>query len=179
MEFDWKAIVKTVAPVLGTALGGPLGGAALGSISRAILGPDAPPDEAAVAAALQTANPELLLKLKEADREFAVAIRKLDIDLSRLENDDRASAREREKNMRDWAPSVLAMVFVLGFFGAQYLVFTQPAPIGSEAMVARVLGTLDAAIIMILSYYYGTTRGSQRKTELLSQSTPAAPPAKT
>ncbi len=28
MGFDWKSIVSSVAPVLGTALGGPLGGVA-------------------------------------------------------------------------------------------------------------------------------------------------------
>lgn len=36
--FDWKAIVKTVAPALGTALGGPLAGTAVKVLSEALLG---------------------------------------------------------------------------------------------------------------------------------------------
>jgi len=32
-------------------------------------------------------------------------------------------------------------------------------------LVARVLGTLDGAVIMILSFYFGSSSGSQAKDE--------------
>jgi hypothetical protein len=31
-----------------------------------------------------------------------------------------------------------------------------------------VLGTLDSALILILSYYFGSSAGSDRKTEILA-----------
>lgn len=169
MQFDWKAIVKTVAPAIGTALGGPLGGAAMGALTNVVLGPDAQPDEALLAAAIQTADPELLLKIKQADQAFQVAMRNLDVDVGRLDNEDRASARAREQALRDWAPSALALAFVAGFFGIQYFVFNYPLPDGSEMVIARVLGTMDAAVVMILSYYFGSSRGSARKDEMIAK----------
>jgi hypothetical protein len=35
---NWKSIVKSIAPVLGTALGGPIAGGAIKMLSSALLG---------------------------------------------------------------------------------------------------------------------------------------------
>lgn len=60
-------ILKQVAPALGTAVAGPLGGAAISAIANKI---GVPADVASVTNAL-TGNPELQLKLREIDvREF-------------------------------------------------------------------------------------------------------------
>ena len=80
MKFDWKALVKTVAPVLGTALGGPLAGAATAAITKAVLGSDTA-TEKDIEAALATASPEILLKLKEADQAFETRMTELGIDV--------------------------------------------------------------------------------------------------
>ena len=48
-----KSIIQTVAPTIGTAVGGPLGGMAVKAISEALLGkPDGTPDEVSKAIAL-------------------------------------------------------------------------------------------------------------------------------
>ena len=60
-------ILKQVAPALGTAVAGPLGGAAISAIANKI---GVPADVQSVTNAL-TGNPELQLKLREIDvREF-------------------------------------------------------------------------------------------------------------
>ena len=82
-DFDWKGLVKTVAPFLGTALGGPVGGVAARAIAGAVLG-DEDASQEDVAAALQKANPEMLAKLKEADQKFKVEMGKLELDHARL-----------------------------------------------------------------------------------------------
>jgi len=38
MAFDWKNVVRSVAPILGNAIGGPFGGAAVSALSNALLG---------------------------------------------------------------------------------------------------------------------------------------------
>ena len=80
MDFDWKSIVRTVAPVLGTAIGGPLGGLATRTIAGALLG-DENATEDQIAAAVQSASPDQLLALKKADEEFKVRMKELDIDI--------------------------------------------------------------------------------------------------
>ena len=87
-----KSIVKAVAPTLGAALGGPAGGMAAKIISEGILGkPDA--SEAEIEDFLLTASPEQMLELKKLDAQFAVDMKKLDIDVFRIESDDKKSAR--------------------------------------------------------------------------------------
>ena len=61
---DWKALVKTVAPVLGTALGGPLGGAATKFLTGKLLG-DENASEQELADFIGGASPEQLLQIKQ------------------------------------------------------------------------------------------------------------------
>lgn len=59
-----------------------------------------------ISASLETANPEVLLKLKE-----------LDLDEVRLAAEDRASARDRQACTGDHMPAVIAAGALLRFFG--------------------------------------------------------------
>lgn len=91
----WKDIVSAVAPVLGTAIGGPFGGLAARAISQAVLGkPDG--SEKELAAAIEGASPETLAAIKKADQDFELRMQELGIDLERVHQQDRSSARERE-----------------------------------------------------------------------------------
>jgi len=73
-------LVRTVAPSIASAVGGPLAGMATRAISDALLGkPDGTEQELAEAAA--KATPEQLLALKQAEQDFAIKMRELDIDL--------------------------------------------------------------------------------------------------
>ena len=51
--------------------------------------------EQELAEAAARATPEQLLALKQAEQDFAVKMRELDIDLERIANEDRSSARNR------------------------------------------------------------------------------------
>ena len=83
MSFDWKKLVGTVAPSIGTALGGPLVGMAVKSVAVALgMAPDTPEEK--VVEKLQGATPADLLALKLADQQFAKDMRSLDIDLERI-----------------------------------------------------------------------------------------------
>ena len=88
-------LVRTVAPSIASAVGGPLAGMATKAISEALLGkPDGTEEELAQAAI--KATPEQLLALKKAENDFALQMRELDIDLERIAGADRDSARNRE-----------------------------------------------------------------------------------
>ena len=172
MAFDWKSLVKSIAPTIGTALGGPLGGVAGLALSKALgIGDDAAKDDTALAAAVQGASPDQLLKLKQADLDFALQMKKLGFEnlqaLEAIAAGDRANARDREIRLRDWMPKALAGAVVLGWLGVQAFLLRHEVPGGTREMVLRMLGTLDGAVMLVLGYYFGSSAGSARKDEIL------------
>lgn len=169
MEDFWKSalgVLGTIAPGLATALGGPLAGAAVGAIISA-LGLPADTSAEEVAAQVASASPETLLKLKAAEQDFTKAMRALDIDLEKIAAGDRDSARQREVQIKDWTPAILAYLVTVGFFGALgWLLVAGKPEIGGDALLV-MLGSLGTAWTAIISYYYGSTAGSKLKTEAL------------
>jgi hypothetical protein len=171
MNFDWKSLVGTVAPVIATALGGPLAGLATRAISEAVLGtPDG--SEAEIEQALRTADPATLAALKKADQEFAVEMKRLEVEVYRLDTDDRNSARLREVDAEDsWTPRILGVLVVGGFFAT--VAFTLAHGVaglseGQAAFVGTLVGYVSAKAEQVVSYYFGSSAGSKEKTRQLA-----------
>ena len=161
-------LVRTVAPSIATAVGGPLAGMATRAISEALLGkPDGTEDELLEAA--KNATPEQLLALKQAEQNFVIRMRELDVDLERIANQDRNSAREREVKTGDHTPKLLAAAVTFGFFGVLFWMIANGLPAnGGEAMLV-MLGTLGTAWGAIVSYYFGSSAGSREKTQAMNR----------
>jgi len=162
-------LVRTVAPSIASAVGGPLAGMATRAISEALLDkPDGTEQE--LENAVASATPEQLLALKKAEQEFAVKMRELDIDLERISNEDRDSARSREVSLRDWTPRVLAGLITVGYFGVLFwmLRFGLPNTGSSEALLV-MLGALGTAWGGVVAYYFGSSAGSKEKTEAMNR----------
>jgi hypothetical protein len=161
-------LVKTVAPSIAAAVGGPLAGMATKAISEALLGkPDG--SEVELLQAAERATPEQLLALKKAEQDFAVQMRELDIDLERIANSDRDSARNREIKVKDWTPKILAGLITVGYFGVLFYMLRNGLPQhgGSEAMLV-MLGTLGTAWGGVVAYYFGSSAGSKEKTDAIN-----------
>jgi hypothetical protein len=155
----WASAAKTlgtVAPMLATAVGGPLAGAATSAIVNALGLPADTPAETA-AAAVVGATPDQLIALKKADQEFAEKMRQLEIDHDMLSFDDRASARSREIAVKDHAPMMLAGGITLGFFTLLALMMFHDLPKDNQNVLNIMLGSLGAGFTMVLSYYYGAS----------------------
>ena len=73
-----KGLIGSLAPQLGHAIGGPLGGTAANMIAEA-LGCDPSPKN--IEKALSAATPAELLKLKEVEKEFEVKMKELDVQI--------------------------------------------------------------------------------------------------
>lgn len=159
-----KEIVRTVAPALATALGGPLAGSAVRVLSEKFLGkPDGTPEE--IEAVLTSATPEQLIELKRLDIEFAKHLSDNDIKLEQIDATDRNSAREREKVVKDGAPLIIALVVLALWCWVTYTLLTVGVvEAADDALIGRVLGTLDAAVTGSLWYFLGSSRGSDKKT---------------
>lgn len=165
MSFDWKSIVSTVAPLIGTALGGPMGGMAAKVVSQTLLGKeDATEDE--LIAAVMGAPPEQLLLLKEADQKFKVVMKQLGIDEQRLVFEDKDSARKREAAVKDKTPAVLAYVVTVMFTLALGGLYFVEIPEANKSTIYLMLGSLGTVWIAAMAYYHGTSRSSARKDEI-------------
>lgn len=168
-DLDWRALVGAVAPTLATALGGPLAGAAVSAIGQQLLGrPDA--SQADIVQSLQAGGPDALLKLREAEHAFTQRMRELDIDVEKIHQADRASARDRETRSTDTlTPRLLALLVTVGFFGvlAWLLSYGKPEAGGDALLV--MLGALGGAWASVVSYYFGSSAGSAEKTAMLAK----------
>jgi hypothetical protein len=169
MAFDWKAAVSTVAPTLGTMLGGPLAGTAISAI-LGVFGLDSGASEAQIAKAVQNATPEQLLALKAEDNRHAEAMEQLGLKREEIAATDRGSARERETKTGDvWTPRVLATVVIGGFFACVGAVMfgavegiKDPLTAG---MVGSLIGYASAKADQVVSYYFGSSASSKAKDD--------------
>lgn len=166
------SLIGTVAPTIATALGGPLAGMAVRAVSVALLGHDAG-SEADIMTALGQATPDQLSALKKIDADFKVQMKSLDIDLERIASDDRDSARKMQVETRDWIPRALAVGVTAGFFGILIWILIYGLPESGKESLLLLLGALQTAWTGIVSFYFGSSAGSQKKDQLLYNSTPS------
>jgi hypothetical protein len=174
---DFSSIIKTVAPLLGTAIGGPFGAMAVSAIGDALGISDK--TQASVEAALSGATPEQMLAIKNADQTFSLKMKELgyaDVEkMAELNDVDRDSARKREMTVKDITPKLLALAVTLGFFGVLAYIMVLSVPEASRDVLNIMLGSLGTAWISIISYYFGSSSSSDRKTELIAASPPVSP----
>ncbi|WP_303827564.1 hypothetical protein [Asticcacaulis taihuensis] len=169
MAFDWKDLVRQVAPTLGTALGGPLGGAAAQVIAQKMLGKDDATDTE-LANALIGATPEQLAALKAADNDFRLKMEQLGVNVYQIEVQDRSNARDLFK-VNHWPQIVLSVFVVAGFFTVLFLLLGRPFPADMSWMrdaLLIMLGTLGTAFTQVLNFWFGSTSGGQAKTNSLT-----------
>lgn len=148
---DLISMVSKFAPAIGTALGGPLGGLAVSAIAEKLGVADS---IAEVTKAIQT-DPESAIKLQQLENEKFKAI---------LADKDSARNREATIATSEKAPllsklvsPLLAVIVVVTWVGIQFTLLNTTVPQEMRELVARVLGTLDGALMVILSYYFGAS----------------------
>lgn len=170
MSFDWKSLVKSVAPVLGTALGGPFGGMATKAISGALFGDEDPATGnkliTKISDALQQ-DSEALVKLKAADQAFDTRMKELDIDIMEIDAKDRANARTMAQQTGLKPQIILATVYVIAFGGVLFAVFSGAVDlVGPQLNMANILiGILSAGLVQIMNFFFGSSAGSKAKTD--------------
>lgn len=164
-------LLSSVAPSIATALGGPLAGMGVKALSKAFFGNENSTEED-LQSALSTASPDQLAQLKKVDNDFKVQMKSLDIDLERISADDRASARDMQKEVKDWIPRALAISVTLGFFAILIYMLIYGLPTTGNEALLLLLGALQTAWGGIIAFYFGSSSGSQKKDAMIYNSTP-------
>ena len=182
MGFKWEDIAELVggvAPIVGTALGGPAGGA-VGSIIAKALGVE---DNADAVGMAVKADPSLIVRIKELEFEA----HKLDVEakqkekqaeldevnayladvqsarnmqIEALKQDDLFSKRYVYYLASFW--SIVAMVYI-------FMITFMTIPAANVRFADTVLGFLLGTIIAtVIQYFLGSSKGSADKTVRLS-----------
>lgn len=176
---SWKAVIGTVAPALATALGGPLAGMAVATIGSALgLGDAATEDQ--ISQVLQRPTNDQLLALKKAEQDFTLRMRELDVDVERIHQADRDSARRRESSTGDvWTPRALAAVALAAFLACVWFVFSHKLTgmdAAQIALIGGVVGYASAKADTVIAYYFGSSSSSASKDAMIYNSTPTRQP---
>jgi hypothetical protein len=154
------SILKGIAPVLATAVAGPAGGAAVGWIASKLGIDDATVE--GVTAAL-TGNPEMTMKLKELDLEYA-KMDAQDRDSARKAYSEVATSQYATKLDKAVVPVLALGTVALAFLFIGILIFIDVAS-DQQQMIIFALGFITSSAGQVLSFYFGSSQGSKDKTK--------------
>lgn len=161
--------LRTIAPMLGTALAGPLGGAAASFIADK-LGLEAKTVEA-VSEVLNSGRmtPEQIASVKLAEIEFAKFLKDNEIKLEEVHASDRADARKMASATQSPIPAALSLMVTLGYFGILIGMMTDVFNVSDSQALLIMLGSLGTAWGAVMAYWFGTTKSSSEKNEIIAR----------
>jgi hypothetical protein len=175
MNLGTKAlqILKTVAPMIGTAIGGPFGAIA-GTLLSSALGTSSSSD---TETALLAANPAQLVAVKQAELTFKQHMADLQISEDQLVFADVASARSMQVATRANTPGQLAWLVIGGFMVVS--IFECVAMVCWPASWAAIPGAALNVLGMIFgflaneskqagSFYFGGTAAGASSNQALA-----------
>jgi len=163
MSYDWKSLIRNTAPGIAAALGTPAAGMAVKFLATSFLG-DEDASEQDVAEAILHASPDKLMELQSLDRDFQLKMQQIGVDIFGLEVDDRKNARETLK-LSMWPQIILSTIFILGYFIVVYLLFSGQVVLNDDIKEISyiLLGVMTGEIPRIMSFWFGSSHGSQKK----------------
>ena len=161
---DW---LKQIAPTIATCLGGPLAGLAVTAISKA-LGVDE--DKVQDTIDQGKLNADQIASLKQAEIDLQKSAQELGLNFEQLAVQDRASARDLQKETKSVVPPLLSVLVTIGFFGI--LIGLMSGKIVTSDALMLMLGSLGTAWTGIIAFYFGSSACSQAKDAMIHNSTP-------
>ena len=150
-------LLKSLAPTIASAAGGPMAGMAVKMAANKLGLP-----ETATANEIEDLierKPEKAVLVKEADRDFKSRIREMEIDLEsfKTEVEDRKDARNKFSG--DITPKVFCILALL-LYGAYVMAVTiMPHDQNDETIISLVLGQLSGILGTCAAFFYGGSNG--------------------
>lgn len=166
---------KKVMPFVTAALplAGPAGVLASGILGKVLNVTNPTPDSVTQALANVNMTPELQAQLAEAELTFKTQMQAMGFqhedDMAKALDDDRASARQMEVATRSNLPAVLAGLSVLTLGFCIYMVGFRNIPASGKDAMEILLGVVAGICKDVYGYFFGSSAGSDRKTEIIAQ----------
>jgi len=167
------SVLGTLAPTLATALGGPLAGMATAWIAKKVLGQEnATLKEISVAMA-EMNDPQMIEKIRSAEREFEGEMKRLEVDVFALEVKDRDSARDFgvKSGVGAWMQVAVGSIIISMFGYIVYRVMTGGIDLSDPnqaIMVGTLIGYVSSKADQVVSFLFGSSQGSKDKSDAMA-----------
>ena len=161
--------LEQIAPTIATCLGGPLAGLAVSAVSKAL---GVSQEDAKEMMDSGKMSADQIAQVKVAEIELQKQAQSLGLNFEQLAVEDRKSAREMQTTTQSFIPPLLSILVTVGFFGILAYLMVTPADTGNTPLMI-MLGSLGTAWTGIIAFYFGSSAGSQKKDQMLFNSTPA------
>jgi hypothetical protein len=169
-------VMKKLFPFIsaGASLGGPIGVMAATVVGKA-LGIDklAPTQDAitnAIAAAMT--DPAQRAALLKAEQDFQLQMTEMGFkdaeEMASIAAADRASARNMQVQVKSKMPAVLSLLAVGTLAFCIYMIGFHTLPVTGHDAMLILLGAVTATYKDIYGYFFGSSAGSDRKTEIMA-----------
>ena len=168
MADSWIDTVAKLAPTVASCLGSPVAGMAVSALESA-MGISGDDIQKTIESGKLTGDQ--VAAIQQAEIQIKARAQELGLDFAKLTNEDRASARLMQVNVKSWVPPFLAVVVTMGFFGILVGMMTHTFQTSDALML--MLGSLGTAWTGIIAFYFGSSASSQNKDHLLANSKPA------
>ena len=163
---DLKKLFKGIAPLLGTAIGGPLGGVAATFIADKLGLEEKTVDAVTDALSASKLNPAQIEQLRMAEIDFKKFVETNKIDMAKLDVENTKDARAMQVATRSKMPAILSVMITFGFFAILGAMFKYPE-IKESAPLMIMLGALGSAFASVVNFWLGSSHGSTIKTDAL------------
>ena len=164
---NWLDTLKSLAPTVATALGGPLAGAAVTALGSILGVPDATQDKIANMFKDGQLTAEHLADIRRLELQYQNEEKERGFKYAELSFKDTDSARNMQIATHSKMPAVLTIMVTMGFFFVLSQLFFHPELKGNE-IVLMMVGQLSAVWASSMAFYLGTTYSSAGKTALLA-----------
>lgn len=150
--------IANFAPLLGAVI--PLPGASIigQAVARAFGGNINDPEDLANKIANDA---DASVKLRQIAMDEALGVERLAIDKIRLENEDRANARQRQIATNDNTPNVIAKLVIFGYMFIMVVVILllkfSTVNNFEEKILEMTIISMSNAVMLVLAYYFGAS----------------------
>jgi hypothetical protein len=165
---DFLDTLKRLAPTLITTLGGPLAGLAVEAVSTALGWDGATKEQVIEKLGSGNLTGAEILAVKQAENALVVRLKELDIRSEELVVQDRQGARDREGKVGGMMTPTLAALVVCAFVGVVFMTLFGSVTVDG-VLAGTLIGYLSAKAEQVMSYYFGSSRGSDVKTLMIDK----------
>jgi hypothetical protein len=159
---DLKDTAASVAPFLGTLIGGPAGGT-VGKLIAGACGIEASPQKFAEA----LTDPSKLVEVRKYSMAHKERLEAIALETLKAELADKADARENHKDSP--MPAIITLMMTLIVGALLMMLFTMELPESNREVAYMLFGQASALWAASVTYWVGTTRSSAQKTKLLQK----------
>ena len=157
-------ILTSLVPNLIGGLAGGLTGAAVKVLEDVgIKLPESDDPKAELEKIIATADPEVLMKLRQADNDFKLQMQKMKLDLTKLGNESTEGARQMQMKTGGKLVPYMGVFILLAAFIAVFSLLFVDFPAANRDLINIFLALIVGYGSNVVTFYFGSSEGSRAK----------------